>query len=43
MGYLAEEYLIGDKIDIVGMVELNTYNGEEVVQINLKDIMRSIN
>ena len=42
MGGLSNEYLIGDKIDIVGTLELNTYNGEENIQINIKDIMHSV-
>jgi len=42
MGELSEEYLIGDKIDVVGTLEINSYNGQEKVQINLKDIMKSI-
>lgn len=42
MGYLANEYLIGDKVDIVGVLETNNYNGSETIQINLKDIMKSV-
>ena len=42
LGNLADEYLIGDKVDIVGYLELNSFNGQESVQINLKDIMKSI-
>jgi len=42
IGYLSEEYLIGDKVDVVGTLELNCYNGNEEVQINIKDIMKSI-
>lgn len=42
MGHLAEEYRIGDKIDVAGVLEVNTFNGTENLQINLKDIMRSI-
>ncbi len=42
LGELAEEYLIGDKIDIVGTIELNNFNGQERVQINIKDIMHSV-
>lgn len=42
LGYLADEYLIGDKVDIAGILEKNTYNGIETIQINLKDIMKSI-
>ena len=42
LGYLTEEYVIGDKIDVVGVLEINTFNGVDNVQINIKDIMRSI-
>ena len=42
LGELSEEYLIGDKVDVVGTLEINVYNGQEQIQINLKDIMKSI-
>jgi single-stranded-DNA-specific exonuclease len=42
MGHLTEEYRIGDKIDVAGVLEVNTFNGTENLQINLKDMMRSI-
>jgi len=42
LGHLAEEYLIGDKIDVVGNLEINKYNGVDFIQINLKDIMKSV-
>ena len=42
MGHRAEEFLIGDKVDIVGTLELNSFNGLESVQFNLKDIMKSL-
>ncbi len=42
MGGLAEEYRIGDKIDVVGVLEVNTFNGVDTLQINMKDIMKSI-
>lgn len=42
MGYRAEEYLIGDRVDIVGTLEINAFNGNENIQFNLKDIMKSI-
>ena len=42
LGHLSEEYLIGDKIDVAGVLEINSFGGEEIVQINIKDIMRSI-
>ena len=42
LGELSEEYLIGDKVDVVGTLEINAYNGQEQIKINLKDIMKSI-
>jgi len=42
MGNRAEEFLIGDKVDIVGTLEINSFNGMEGVQFNLKDIMKSL-
>ena len=42
MGYLSDEYKIGDKIDVAGVLEINTFNGMDNLQINLKDIMKSI-
>ena len=42
MGQLVEDYFIGDKVDVVGNIELNSFNGIETVQINLKDMMKSV-
>lgn len=42
LGYLADEYRIGDKIDLVGTLEINSFNGVDNLQINIKDIMKSI-
>lgn len=42
LGYMAEDYLIGDKVNIVGNLEKNNFNEQETVQINLKDMMKSI-
>ncbi len=42
MGHLVNDYRIEDKIDVVGVLEMNSFNGMEQVQINLKDIMKSI-
>ncbi len=42
LGHLANEYKIGDKIDVVGNLEINTFNGVDNLQINIKDIMKSI-
>lgn len=41
MGEYSEEYLIGDKIDVIGLLEINTFNGIENVQINIKDLRKS--
>ncbi len=42
MGKLADEYRIGDKIDIAGVLEINTFNGVDNLQINIKDVMKSL-
>lgn len=42
IGHLAEEYRIGDKIDVVGVLEINSFNGVDSLQINIKDVMRSL-
>lgn len=36
IGYLANEYRIGDKIDVAGVLEINTFNGVDNLQINIK-------
>ncbi len=41
MGNLVDEFLIGDKIDVLGNLEVNRFNGRENVQINLKDLRKS--
>ena len=41
MGQYAEEYQLGDKIDVIGVLEINTFNGIESVQINMKDLRKS--
>ena len=42
MGELAHKYQIGDKIDVVGALEVNSFNGNEQIQINLKDLRISV-
>lgn len=42
LGHLVDEYRIGDKIDVVGTLEINSFNGVDSLQINLKDVMKSI-
>lgn len=41
IGYLVEEYRIGDRIDVVGTLEINSFNGFSSIQINMKDIRKS--
>lgn len=42
LGELSNEYKIGDKVDVVGNLEINTFNGVSSIQINIKDIMKSV-
>ena len=42
LGHFASEFKIGDKIDVAGNLEINSFNGVESIQINLKDIMKSV-
>jgi len=42
LGDLADEFLMGDKVDVVGTLEINKFNGIETIQMNLRDIMKSI-
>ena len=41
MGELSQKYLLDDKVDIVGSLDINSYNGNESVQIILKDMRKS--
>ncbi len=42
LGYLAEDFKIGDKIDIAGNLEINRFNDIDSIQINMKDVIKSI-
>ena len=42
LGHFASDFKIGDKIDVAGNLEINSFNGVENIQINLKDIMKSV-
>lgn len=42
IGELSNLYKLGEKVDILGNLEINSYNGIENVQINLKDMTKSI-
>ena len=41
MGNLAQDFKIGDRIDVAGNIEINSFNGVESIQINLNDIIKS--
>ncbi|MBR0351099.1 MAG: single-stranded-DNA-specific exonuclease RecJ [Clostridia bacterium] len=41
-GNLVDEYRIGDQVDVVGTLEINTFNGVESIQILIKDMMKSV-
>ena len=43
MGELVDNFLIGDKVDIAGTIDINEFNGMENVQITLKNVIKSIN
>ena len=42
MGDLASQYKIGDKVDIVGNIEVNSYNGKDSIQLVIVDLRKSI-
>ena len=42
MGELSKQYLLGDKVDVVGTIEINTFGNKENIQMNLKDIRKAM-
>ena len=42
LGYLVDEFVIGDKVDIAGNIEINSFNGTDSIQINLKDMIKTV-
>ena len=42
LGEYVDLFKIGDRIDLAGNLEINSYNGFDSIQINIKDIMKSI-
>ena len=40
LGYLENELKIGDLIDVAGNLDINSFNGVDKIQINIKDIRR---
>ena len=41
LGKYADEFLLGDKVDIIGMIEINVFNNIKNIQINIKDMRKS--
>ena len=41
MGELTEQYMLDDKVDVVGNLDINSFNGMESIQIILKDMRKS--
>lgn len=41
LGSYADEFLLGDKVDIIGNVEINVFNNIKNIQINMKDMRKS--
>ena len=41
MGELSEKYLLDDKVDVVGSLEINSFNGNDSIQIVMKDLRKS--
>ena len=42
MGNLSEQYRLDDKVDVVGTLDINTFNGNRNIQIVLKDIKLTV-
>lgn len=42
MGELVDEFLIGDKIDIAGTIDINYFNGAKSMQVVIKNVMKSV-
>jgi len=42
MGNLVEDYRLFDKVDVAGTLEINEFNGRKDIQINVKDMRKSI-
>ena len=42
LGHFANDFVIGDRVDIAGNLEINSFNGVDYIQINIKDLIKSI-
>jgi hypothetical protein len=40
-GYRRDEFVIGDKIDIVGNININTFTNPKTIQFIIKDFKKS--
>ena len=41
MGNLSNEYLINDKVNVIGNLDINSFNGNDSIQLILKDIRKA--
>ena len=41
MGEFSNKYLLDDRVDVVGELDINTFNGNENMQITIKDMRKS--
>ena len=42
LGEYVNDYKIGDRVDVAVNLEINSFNGVDSIQINIKDIMKSV-
>lgn len=42
LGHFSNDFVIGDRVDIAGNLEINSFNGVDSIQINIKDLIKSI-
>ena len=42
LGEYANVYKLGERVDILGNLEINSYNGVDNIQMNIKDIIKSL-
>ena len=42
LGEISTSYQIGDRVDVIGNLQINSFNGMESIQLNLKDIRMAL-
>lgn len=42
LGEISTSYQIGDRVDVIGNLQINSFNGMETIQLNLKDIRMAL-